>query len=344
MARIFIVLSLMFFSWGRAIAQAPEVVTEAKVFEVNRSRLKDLGIPPRAVSAERLESDFIINVSESSARALASGPGSRLLQSFQLTTVGENPAQFRIASRVAATNASAESQRLDVGFDFRLMTRVSQKREIAMTIISQAKIRSVGSESDESVSPISGQAIRHEITTAEGASVAAGGFITEADSGQLSKIGTLRDSPVLNYLFLSGNGTEDQPELVVVLTPRIVRFSDAPVPASAPGVVQRSVPKIIDITPKKTIDITPKKAEAETVRFTYTVQVGAFTTEAKARGIAAELKKKYPDVYVDTRESLAEGRPRYRIRVGHFPNFRLAKALEGQLRGDGFEPFVATMY
>jgi len=335
MARIFVVLSLMFFSWGRAIAQAPEVVTEAKVFEVNRSRLKDLGIPPRAVSAERLESDFIINVSESTARVLASGPGSRLLQSFQLTTVGENPAEFRIASRVAATNSSAESQRMDVGFDFRLMTRVSLKREIAMTIISQAKIRSVGSEADESVSPISGQAIRHEITTAEGASVAAGGFITEADTGQLSKIGTLRDSPVLNYLFLRGNGTEDQMELVVVLTPRIVRFSDAPVSASPPRVVQRSVPKIIDIT--------PKKAENETVRFTYTVQIAAFTTEAKARGYAAETNKKYPGVYVDTLDS-SEGRLRYRVRVGRFPNFRLAKELEGQLRRDGFETFVVTMY
>jgi len=345
MARIFIVLSLMLFSWGRAIAQAPEVVTEAKVFEVNRSRLKDLGIPPRAVSAERLESDFIINVSENTARVLASGPGSRLLQSFQLTTVGENPAEFRIASRVAATNSSAESQRLDVGFDFRLMTRVSLKREIAMTIISQAKIRSVGSEADESASPISGQAIRHEITTAEGASVAAGGFITEADTSQLSKIGTLRDSPVLNYLFLSGNATEDQPELVVVLTPRIVRFSDAPASSSVSRVVQPSVPKVIDITPKKkVIDITPKKTENETVRFTYTVQIGAFITEAKARGIAAELKKKYPDVYVDTLESLAEGRPRNRVRVGHFPNYGLAKELEAQLRRDGFDTFVVTLY
>ena len=326
----------MLFSWGRAIAQAPEVVTEAKVFEVNRSRLKDLGIPPRAVSAERLESDFIINVSENTARVLASGSGSRLLQSFQLTTVGENPAEFRIASRVAATNSSAESQRLDVGFDFRLMTRVSLKREIAMTIISQAKIRSVGSEADESASPISGQAIRHEITTAEGASVAAGGFITEADTSQLSKIGTLRDSPVLNYLFLSGNATEDQPELVVVLTPRIVRFSDAPASSSVSRVVQPSVPKVIDITPKKT--------ENETVRFTYTVQIGAFITEAKARGIAAELKKKYPDVYVDTLESLAEGRPRNRVRVGHFPNYGLAKELEAQLRRDGFDTFVVTLY
>jgi Flp pilus assembly secretin CpaC len=323
----------MLVSWGRAVAQSAEVVTEAKVFEVTRSRLKDLGIPPRAVSAERLESDFIINVSESSARALASGPGVRLLQSFQLTTVGENPAEFRIASRVAATNSSAESQRLDVGFDFRLLTRVSQKREIAMTLISQAKIRSIGSEADESVAPISGQAIRHEITTAEGASVAAGGFITDADTSQLSKIGTLRESPVLNYLFLIGNGTEDQPELLVVLTPRIVRVSDVPVSASVPRVVQPAVPTLIDVT--------PKKPAIETARFT--VQVAAFITEPKARGYAAELNKKYPDAYVDTLESLGEGRPRYRVRIGHLPNIRLAKELESQLRRDGIDTFVVTL-
>jgi hypothetical protein len=67
-------------------------------------------------------------------------------------------------------------------------------------------------------------------------------------------------------------------------------------------------------------------------------------TEAKARGYAAELNKKYPGVYVDTLESLAEGRPRYRIRVGHFPNYRLAKELEGQLRRDGFDTLVVTLY
>src|SRR5207237_1266384 len=112
MIRTFIVLSFVLHSWFCASAQVSEVLTEARVFEVNRSRLKDLGIPPRAVSAERLESDFIVNISENSARALTSGPGSKLLQSFQLTTIGESPAEFRIASRVASTQSSAESQRL----------------------------------------------------------------------------------------------------------------------------------------------------------------------------------------------------------------------------------------
>src|SRR5215475_11620933 len=75
MNRILIVLGFVLCDWGRAMAQAPEVRTEAKIFEINRSRLKDLGIPPRAVSAERLESDFVINIPETSLKALIPGPG-----------------------------------------------------------------------------------------------------------------------------------------------------------------------------------------------------------------------------------------------------------------------------
>jgi Flp pilus assembly secretin CpaC len=313
------------------MAQAPEVRTEARVFEVNRSRLKGLGISPRAVSAERLESDFIINISETTLRALVPGPGSKLLQSFQLTTVGEAPAEFRIGSRVASNQPSAESQRLDVGFDFRLLTRVSLKREIAMTLISQAKIRNIDSDGSESASPISGQSIRHEITTAEGASVAAGGFITEIDTQQLSRIGTLRESPVFKYLFLAGD--DDQPELVVVLTPHIVRASEAPVSAAIPPSVQPTLQPAVALAPRK-IEIKPAQ---------YTVQVAAFRTEAKAGDYAMELSQKYPDVFVDTLETAAKGYLPYRVRVGHFPNINAAKEVENQLRREGLAPFVSTL-
>jgi hypothetical protein len=326
MLRTAIILCFVLGNWCRVMAQAPEVRTEARVFEVNRSRLKDLGIPARGVSAERLESDFVINITGTSLQALLPGPGSRLLQSFQLTTVGENPAEFRIGSRVASSLSTAESQRLDVGFDFRLLTRVSQKREIAMTLISQAKIRNLDNEGNDPASPISGQAIRHEITTAEGASVAAGGFITEMDTQQLSRIGTLHDSPVFKYLFSTGN--EDQPELIVVLTPHIVRASDAPA-VSAP------VRNIVIAPPP------PKKSETKAGQ--YTVQVAAFRTEAKAGAYATELKAKYPlDAFVDTLETTDPAFFRYRVRIGHLPNFNAAKELENQLRRDGLAPLVVT--
>jgi cell division septation protein DedD len=343
--RTFIVLAFVLHGWGRASAQVSEVSevrTEAKVFEVDRSRLKDLGIPPRGVSAERLESDFIINISESAAKALASSPGARLLQSFQLTTIGDSPAEFRIASRVTSSQSSTESQRLDVGFDFRLLTRVSLKREIALTLISQVKIRNIENDAAESASPISAEAIRHEVTTAEGATVAAGGFITDADTRQLSRIGTLHESPVLNYLFSSGR--DDQPELMVVLTPHLVKVSDVPVSAATP---RASAPPVQ--SPVQTSVLIPLQPKVEPAAKTepgatrYTVQVGAFVTQAKAEAVAADLNNRYPDVFVHLLETVAPGHPRYRVRVGHFPTVQAAKGMEARLRRDGLDTFVANV-
>lgn len=330
MIRILILLVFVLCGWDSAIAQTAEVRTEARVFEVNRSRLKDLGIPPRVVSAERLESDFIINIPESALKALP-GPGSKLLQRFDLTTAGEKPAEFRIGSRVASSQAAAESQGLDVGFDFRLLTRVSLKHEIVMTLISQAKIRTIDKDGGESASPILGQAIRHEITTAEGASVAAGGFIADVDTQQLSRIGTLRESPVFKYLFSSGN--EDQAELIVVLTPHIVRSSDVPIAASVVPVIRPPV--------QTSIVSAPKKSEIKAGQ--YTVQVAAFRTEVRADAYVKELNGKYLDVFVDPLEPAPAGYLPYRVRVGHLPSISAAKELENQLRRGGLDPFVATL-
>jgi septal ring-binding cell division protein DamX len=184
------------------------------------------------------------------------------------------------------------------------------------------------SDGGESASPISGEAIRHEITTAEGASVAAGGFITEVDTQQMSRIGTLLESPVFKYLF--SPPSEDQPELLVVLTPHIVRASsDVPVPA------------VVRPPARAAVAVAPKKNETKTAQ--YTVQVAAFRTKEKARVYAAELNTKYLDVFVETVETVPEGYFRYRIRVGHFPNIAAARELETQLRRDGLEPFVAIL-
>jgi cell division septation protein DedD len=326
------------------MAQAPEVRTEARIFEINRSRLKDLGIPPRAVSAERLESDFIINIPEASLRALIPGPGAKLLQSFQLTTVGDTPAEFRVGSLVTASQPTAESQRMDVGFDFRLLARVSLKREISLTLISQAKIRNLDNDGGESATPISGEAIRHEIMTAEGASVAAGGFITDMDTQQLSRIGTLLRSPVFKYLFSSSG--EDQPELLVVLTSHIVRASsDDTIPAAG----RPSARAAAASAPRKNDASAPRKNETKTAQYNetktgqYTVQVAAFRTEARADAYVVELKRKYPDVFVDSLVSANDGYLRYRVRVGHLPNTSAARELEKQLRRDGLQPFVAML-
>src|SRR5262249_20718689 len=178
----------------------PEVLTEVKVLEVDRTTLRSLAL---LSSAGPL--NLVVNITQPLAVSIGEAQGSRTLQSFQLTTTGENTAQFRVASR---------GQTLDAGVNFQLMSKVSIKREISMQISSQVRVL-------DEVPVFTGQNVTQTITTADGASVLLGGFVTGSDSSQLTRIGTLQKSPLLNYVFSTED--VDEPEIVLILTPHITR-------------------------------------------------------------------------------------------------------------------------
>src|SRR2546426_3311807 len=121
----------------------PEILTEAQVLEVDQNSLRDLGLLLPAPSATQVNGlSFVMNVSESTARSLAGGPRSKTLQNFQLASIDETIAEFRIASRVTSSPLSdQQSQPLDAGIDFQLMSKVSLKREISIQVITRVKIR-----------------------------------------------------------------------------------------------------------------------------------------------------------------------------------------------------------
>jgi len=65
------------------------------------------------------------------------------------------------------------------------------------------------------------------VAIGDGTTVALGGFIRHSDSGGNSGIPYLKDIPVLGGLFSSQNNTRDRTELLVFLTPRVVRSPPA---------------------------------------------------------------------------------------------------------------------
>jgi hypothetical protein len=301
-------------------AQVPaEVRTDVQVLEVDRNSLRSLGVlplPTQTAPAKPLS--LSVNVTEKLASSLAVAQGSRTLQSFQLTTVGESAAQFRVASRVVADRASVNlpAQTLDAGVDFQFVAKVSLKREISMQIVSQVRIRR-GEDAGGDSPLFSGQAMTQKINTAEGASVLIGGFVTEDDSRRLSKIEPLQRSPLLNYVF-STEGA-DEPDIVLLLTPHIVR---PPSGGEAVGAVSiaRAVRTVRSSEPAQ-----------------YTVQVGAFKSEDHARALQMELSRRYADVSL---QPISSGQKLFRVRVGRVADLQAATQLQKQLTADGFETII----
>jgi cell division septation protein DedD len=282
---------------------AAEVFTDAKVLEVNRTSLSEFRAGPAA--------SFIVNVPERVTRSLVEQPESRTLQSFPLAGIDERPVQFRVSSRLGF---------LDIGIDFELTTKVTVKREIRMTVLSQTQIRYRESDSDPPLPAFTSERVSQEITTAEGASILVGGFLTEREAKQLASMDALKDSPILKSLF-----SETPLDLVLVLTPRDVR-APAMTAVAAPGVVA---------TPRPAA---PRPAGPRP-QGRYTVQVATFRNLESASALLARLEKRHQDVFI---HESSTGKPMYRVRVGRLEDVQAVKQLEKLLRNEGFDPLVVS--
>jgi len=72
----------------------------------------------------------------------------------------------------------------------------------------------------------------------------------------------------------------------------------------------------------------------------YTVQVGAFQSEANASAMLADLEKRHQDVFI---QKTSSGRPVYRVRVGRIARVQEVRQLEKRLRQEGFNTLVAQL-
>ena len=74
----------------------------------------------------------------------------------------------------------------------------------------------------------------------------------------------------------------------------------------------------------------------------YTIQVGAFESQAAAEFVQKNLEQRYGDVTIQAFASTSAP-PFYRVRVGRLIDLTAAEELSKQLRNEKFEPFVVRL-
>ncbi|MBI4472659.1 MAG: hypothetical protein HY646_08330 [Acidobacteria bacterium] len=238
-----------------------EVIVEATVMEVDRNQLRELGIlPPRetaltfttpgtsgatasnAVPLRNFEAintqNFSINIPQSVVKFLASSSTAKLVQNPRIRATDGKVAQLRIGSRVPVPSGSfqpafvgatgtpvVQFQYLDIGVNLDITPRVLLNRDIAMTV--SVVVSAVAGDRDVggAILPvITNRQVTHEIRLVEGETNMLGGIITDTESTTLTGIPGLKDIPILKYLFAQERKSRDQAEIIVMLTPHIVRM------------------------------------------------------------------------------------------------------------------------
>src|SRR5262245_29214684 len=183
-------------------------------------------------------SNFSINIPPTLVQYLATSSKTKLIQNPSVRASDGKLASIRIGSQVPIASGSFQPafvgatgtpvvnfQFVDVGVNLDITPRVLLNREISMTVMVQvravADFRDVGGVSQP---VLTNRQVQHEIRLVEGETNILGGLITDTESTSMSGLPGLKNIPIMKYLFAREQKTRDSTEIIIVLTPHILRL------------------------------------------------------------------------------------------------------------------------
>ncbi|HYT24653.1 MAG TPA: type II and III secretion system protein [Candidatus Polarisedimenticolia bacterium] len=191
--------------------------------------------------------DVIFTLPSATASAILSDTNTKIIQNPEVRSVDGQTAKLKIGDRIPIATGSFSSgigiaggtagginplvntqfTYQDVGVNIDLTPRVHPNREVSMKL----KVEVSAHTSDVSIGGItqpviSQRVIEHDIRLKEGEVSILGGLIQRTDSKTLEGWPGLAKLPLLGYLFSHTKTDHQEDEVLIVLTPRIVRMPE----------------------------------------------------------------------------------------------------------------------
>lgn len=228
----------------------PEVMLDVSVMEVNRNRLLNLGVQfPNQLTLTPLSGQgaaLVLNdlknlnanrigasVNGITLNALKTDTDSNLLANPRIRTRNREQAKIMIGDRVpvftttsSATGFISDSvQYLDVGLKLDVQPTVYLQDDVAIKIALEVSsiVGQVTSKSGSSAYQIGSRSASTVLRLKDGETQVLAGLINNQDSETANKVPGLGDFPVLGRLFSSNNHNKQKTEIVLSITPHIIR-------------------------------------------------------------------------------------------------------------------------
>ena len=192
--------------------------------------------------------DYSVTLPAFTANALLSDTTTKIIQNPEVRSVDGQSAKLRIGDRVPIATGSFQAgvgvggaagtgfvnplvntqfQYQDVGVNIDLTPRIHVNHEVSLKVM--VEVSSVtGSTNIGGINQpiISQRKIEHEIRLKEGEANVLGGLITKTDTKALNGWPGFARIPILRYFFSADNRSTEDDEILIILTPHIVRLPD----------------------------------------------------------------------------------------------------------------------
>lgn len=240
----------------------PEVLIQVAVLQARRDRARELGIlpstsvpliftPPKPSatggSAGRISelvssADYSVVLPGATALALVTDSTTKVIQNPEVRATDGQTAKLRIGDSVPFAVGSfqpgiggvginplvnTQFQFKDVGVNLDITPRVNSSREISLKLVVEVSSVTGRVNIGGIDQPIFGQRrVEHDIRLREGEVNILGGLVERTEVKKLEGWPGLSQIPILRYLFGSDSVESQENELLIVLTPRILRLPE----------------------------------------------------------------------------------------------------------------------
>src|SRR5436853_1710937 len=193
-------------------------------------------------------SDLVFTLPSATANAILSDTRTRIIQNPEVRSVDGQTAKLRIGDRIPIATGSFQAgvgvgstggagfvnplvntqfTYLDVGVNIDLTPRVHPNRDVSLKL----KVEVSSHTGDQAIGGItqpiiSQRVIEHDIRLKEGEVSILGGLVQRTDSRTVEGWPGLAKLPLLRYLFSHDKTDHQEDEVLIVLTPRIVRMPE----------------------------------------------------------------------------------------------------------------------
>ena len=192
--------------------------------------------------------NYSVTLPTFTANALMNDSTTKIIQNPEVRSVDGQPAKLRIGDRVPVATGSFQAgvgvgstagsgfvnplvntqfQYIDVGVNVDITPRVHPNHEVSLKV--SVEVSSVTGQSNIGgiQQPIISQRkLDHEIRLKEGEANILGGLVAKTDTKSLNGWPGVGKIPLLRYLFSEDSKNYEDDEILIILTPRIVRMPD----------------------------------------------------------------------------------------------------------------------
>lgn len=236
-----------------------EVSLEVEILEVNRTKSENLGVDfgsQITVSSPKVSLEEIVNgnlagklggsiitLPATSFKYFKQDVDARTLASPRIRTVSQKPATIHIGDRVPLRSATVidangktrtSFEYRDVGIKLEVTPKVliDQTVEVALNLEVSSLGQNLGT-TEESAFSIGTRNIDTNMTLVDNETAIIGGLIRDEDRLTKQKVPGLGEIPAVGKLFQVNDGRGTRTDILLTLTPRIVKGWDIPSPADA---------------------------------------------------------------------------------------------------------------